>query len=69
MSLGDLELHGYSHIFSLGVNQSGPWDEFNKQVQNLKALGWLHGPWCKKPLKATQNMVVSATNPIYPAQL
>ena len=50
MSLGDLELHGHSDKFFLGVNQSGHGMSSTTNHKVYMALGQLHGPWCKHPL-------------------
>ena len=50
MSSGDLELHGHSDIFFLGVNRSGPGTNSTTNHRFYMALGQLHGPWCKQPL-------------------
>jgi hypothetical protein len=41
--------------FSLGVNRSGPGTSSTTNHKFYKALGWLHGPWCKQPLRATSH--------------
>ena len=48
MSFGDLELHGHSNIFFLGVKRSGP---RMSSTTNHRALGRLHVPWYKQPLR------------------
>ena len=50
MSFGDLKLHGHSDIFFLGVNWSGHGTNSTTSGKFYKALGHLHGPWCKQPL-------------------
>ena len=50
MSFRDLELHGHYDIFFLGVNQNGPKTSSIANHIFYKALGQLHGPWCKQPL-------------------
>ena len=47
---GDLELHGHSNIFFLGVNRSGRTTNSTANPKFYRALGQLHGPWCKQPL-------------------
>ena len=49
MSLWDLELHGYSYIFSFGVTRSGPEMSSTTNHMFCMALGRLHDPWCKTP--------------------
>ena len=53
MYFGDLELHDHSDIFFLGVNRSGPGTSSTLDHILYKALGRLHGPWCKQPLSVT----------------
>ena len=51
MSFGDLKLHGhFDSFFYLGVNQSGPRTSSTTDHKFYRALGQLHGPWCKQPL-------------------
>ena len=49
MTFGHLELHDYFDIFFLGVNQSGLGTSSIANHKFYKALGQLHGPWCKHP--------------------
>ena len=51
MSCEDLELHGHSDIFFLGVNRSGPGTSSTTNHKFYRALGRLHGPRCKQPLR------------------
>ena len=52
MSFGDLELHGHSSIFFLiGVNGRGPMTSSTTNHEFYRALGRLHGPWCKRSLR------------------
>ena len=50
MSFGDLELHGHFDHFFLRVNWSGSRTSATNNHIFYKALGRLHGPWCKQPL-------------------
>ena len=38
-------------FFFLGVNQIGPKSSSTSNPTFYKAVGWLHGPWCKQPLR------------------
>jgi hypothetical protein len=58
MSLGDLELHGHSDIFSLGVNRSDPRASSIPNHKFSRILGGLHGPWCHRPLRGVYVDVV-----------
>ena len=52
MSSGDLELHGHSDIFLLGVNWSATGMTQKTNHKFYGALERLHGPWCNQPLSA-----------------
>ena len=43
-------------FFPLGVNQSGPGMSSTTNHIFCKALGWLHGPWCKQPLSVPYSL-------------
>ena len=53
MPFGDLEIHGHSDIVFLGVNRSGLGTSSTGNHIFYRALGRLHGPWCKQPLSVT----------------
>ena len=40
----------FSQIFFLSVNQNDPGMSLTTNHKFYKALGQLHGPWCKQPL-------------------
>ena len=48
MPFGDLKLHGHSDIFLLAVNQSHPRTSSIANHRFYRALGRLHGLWCKQ---------------------
>jgi hypothetical protein len=56
MPFMDLELHGHSDISFLYVNRSGPGMSSTTDLIFYKALGRLHGPWCKQPLTLRRNV-------------
>ena len=50
MSFGNLELHGHSYIFFLGVHRNDPGTNSTDNHKFYKTLGRLHDPWRRKPL-------------------
>ena len=42
------------------INQSSPGRSSITNHKFYKALGWLHGPWCKRPLRCCTNMFKTA---------
>ena len=52
MSFGDLELCGHFDIISLGVNRNGLGTSSIVNYKFNRALGQLHDPWCKQPLRS-----------------
>ena len=56
MSFGDLELHGRSDIFSLALIKVVQGRVQLPITDFYKALGQLHGPWCKQPLRGPDSV-------------
>ena len=54
MSFGVLELLVTLTFFFIGLNRSGPWTSSTANHIFYRALGQLHDPWCKQPLKHTK---------------
>ena len=57
MSFEDLELHGHSDILYLRVNRNGPGTSSTTNHIFYRALGRLHGPWCKQPLLESDRLI------------
>ena len=61
--LGNLKLHGHFDIVFLSVNRSGLGMSSSTHHRIYKALGHLHGPWCKQSLrKWEETKAIQVTN-------